>query len=63
MCVCDIAYSLGMTKSAISHQMKYLRENNLVKQERQGKEIYYSLSDGHVKDIFEIGIKHIEEKI
>lgn len=61
MCVCDIASALNMTKSAISHQLKYLKENNLVKLEKKGKEVYYSLSDEHVKDIYEIGIKHIKE--
>ena len=63
MCVCDIASALNMTKSAISHQLKYLKENNLVKQEKKGKEVYYSLSDDHVKDIYEIGIEHIREKM
>jgi len=62
LCVCDIAYSLNTTKSVISHQLKYLRDNNLVKQEKAGKTIYYSLIDEHVKDIFEIGLTHIKEK-
>ena len=61
MCVCDIAYALNMTKSAISHQLNYLKKNNMVKSRRDGKEVYYSLSDAHVKDIYEIGINHIEE--
>ena len=63
MCVCDIAYALNMTKSAISHQLRYLKENNLVKQEKKGKEVYYTLSDEHVKDIFEIGICHTREML
>lgn len=61
MCVCDIAYTLQMTKSAISHQLKFLKNNKLIKSEKKGKEIFYSLADEHVKDIFEIGLKHLEE--
>jgi ArsR family transcriptional regulator len=61
MCVCDIAVLLNMTKSAISHQLKSLRLSNLVKYERQGKVVYYSLADSHVKDIFEKGFEHIHE--
>lgn len=63
MCVCDIAVSLNMTKSAISHQLKYLKENNLVVGEKIGKIVFYSLADKHVKDIFEMGIKHIKETL
>lgn len=63
MCVCDIAVALNMTKSAISHQLKYLKENNLIVSERKGKIVFYSLADKHVKDIFEIGIKHVEERL
>lgn len=61
MCVCDIAVSLNMTKSAISHQLKFLKDNNLIKSEKSGKEIFYSLADEHVKDIFELGVMHLEE--
>ena len=61
LCVCDIAVLLGMTKSAISHQLKSLRLANLVKYRKSGKEVYYSLADNHVKDIFEKGFKHIHE--
>ena len=61
MCVCDLAVLLGMTKSAISHQLKGLRLINLVKYEKQGKVVYYSLADGHVKGIFEKGFEHIHE--
>jgi ArsR family transcriptional regulator len=59
MCVCDLAVLLDMTKSAISHQLKTLRMSNLVKFHKQGKILYYSLSDDHVKQIFEIGFQHI----
>jgi DNA-binding transcriptional ArsR family regulator len=62
MCVCDIAVLLNMTKSAISHQLRALREANLVKFRREGKTVYYSLKDDHVRDIYEIGMEHIKEK-
>jgi len=61
LCVCDIASLLNMTKSAISHQLKSLRLANLVKYIKRGKEVYYSLADSHVKDIFEKGFEHIHE--
>ncbi|MCL2183745.1 MAG: metalloregulator ArsR/SmtB family transcription factor [Chitinispirillia bacterium] len=61
MCVCDLAFLLGMTKSAISHQLKFLRMSNLVKFRKQGQIVYYSLSDEHVVDIFEKGFEHINE--
>jgi ArsR family transcriptional regulator len=61
MCVCDLAVLLGMTKSAVSHQLKSLRLSNLVKYDKQGKVAYYSLADDHVKDIFEKGFEHIKE--
>ena len=61
MCVCDLAVLLGMTKSAISHQLKSLRLSNLVRYEKQGQIVYYFLADDHVKDIFEKGFEHIKE--
>ena len=61
MCVCDLAVLLGMTKSAISHQLKLLRLSNLVKYDKQGKVVFYSLADSHVKDIFEKGFEHVRE--
>ena len=61
LCVCDIAVLLNMTKSAISHQLKSLRLANLVKYRKNGKEVYYSLADKHVKDIFDKGFEHILE--
>lgn len=61
LCVCDIASLLNMTKSAISHQLRALRLANLVKYAKRGKEVYYSLADNHVKDIFEKGFEHIHE--
>ena len=59
MCVCDLSALLGMTKSAISHQLKALRLSNLVKSRRDGQVIYYSLADDHVKYILDIGFDHI----
>lgn len=62
MCVCDIAVLLNMTKSAISHQLRYLKQADLVKFRKEGKVVFYSLKDDHVKNIFEIGMEHIKEK-
>lgn len=62
LCVCDISALLNMSISAVSHQLKILRENDLVKTERQGKVVYYFLSDEHVQKIIECGIEHIQEK-
>ena len=56
-----IAEALDMSQSAISHQLKYLKDNNLVKSERNGKSIYYSLADDHIKTIFKTGLEHIKE--
>ncbi len=61
MCVCDIAVLLNMTKSAISHQLRVLRECKLVKPRRDGKVVYYSLADSHVKEIFEKAVEHLNE--
>jgi ArsR family transcriptional regulator len=62
MCVCDLAVLLNMTKSAISHQLKTLRQEKLVKYRRDGKNAFYSLQDEHVKNLLEIGLEHIEER-
>ncbi len=61
MCVCDIAEVLGMTQSAISHQLRVLRQMNLVRTRREGKTVFYSLSDGHISTILSQGVEHIEE--
>lgn len=61
LCVCDIAALLEMTISAVSHQLKILRDSNLVKTRREGKVIYYSLADEHVQEIIECGMEHISE--
>lgn len=62
LCVCDLAVLLNMTKSAISHQLRSLRQANLVKFRKKGKVVFYSLADDHVKSIFEKGIEHIREE-
>jgi ArsR family transcriptional regulator len=62
MCVCDIAVLLNMTQSAISHQLRILRQARLVKYRKEGKIVYYSLDDEHVKHIFDQGLIHINEK-
>lgn len=62
MCVCDISVLLNMTKSAISHQLKNLKELNLIKSRKQGKEVYYSLADRHIGIVFEITKEHVQEK-
>ena len=62
LCVCDLAALLGMTKSAVSHQLKALRLSNLVKFRRDGQVIYYSLADDHVKYILDIGFDHIHHE-
>ena len=61
LCVCDLAALLGVTKSAVSHQLKALRLANLVKPRREGQVVYYSLADGHVRAILEMGFEHIRE--
>ncbi len=61
LCVCDLAVLLNMTKSAISHQLKSLRAANLVKYRKEGKVVFYSLKDDHVKEILEKGMEHIRE--
>ena len=61
MCVCDIASLLGMTKSAISHQLRILKQAKLIKNRRDGKVVYYSLDDNHVKNIFDQGLAHVSE--
>ena len=59
LCVLDICEVLGMTKSAVSHQLSTLKEAKLVRARREGKEVYYVLDDEHVKEIFETGIVHV----
>ena len=62
MCVCDLAALLGVTKSAVSHQLKALRLANLVRFRREGQIVYYMLADDHVKRILDIGFEHLREE-
>ena len=61
MCVCDIALLLGMTQSAISHQLRILKQMDLVKNHREGKTILYAPADAHIVSILSQGLDHIEE--
>ncbi len=61
MCVCDIAALLGLTQSAISHQLRALKNVRLVKSRREGKTVFYSLADDHVKTIIDQGLEHVRE--
>lgn len=61
MCVCDIAQLLNMTQSAISHQLRILKQMKLVKNRREGKTVFYALADDHIKTILGQGLEHIEE--
>lgn len=62
MCVCDLATLLGMSQSAVSHQLKVLKHTRLVKFRREGKVVYYSLDDDHIKKIFDYGFAHVNER-
>lgn len=62
MCVCDIANLLGMTKSSISHQLSTLRQAKIVKCRRVAKQVYYTLDDEHVSQVFELGLEHINHQ-
>ena len=62
VCVCDLAQVLNMTQSAISHQLRILKQSKLVKSRREGKSIFYSLADEHVRTIIAQGCEHIKEK-
>lgn len=61
LCVCDIANLLGTTKSAVSHQLRILRNMKLVKYRKNGKIVFYSLDDGHIKNLFNEGLRHVKE--
>jgi ArsR family transcriptional regulator len=61
LCVCDIAELLGMTQSAISHQLRFLKQGRLVKNRKDGKTVYYSLNDNHISSILAQGLEHIQE--
>jgi DNA-binding transcriptional ArsR family regulator len=61
MCVCDLAAHLGLSESAISHQIRRLRDQALVKSRRDGQVLYYSLDDHHVEDLIAMGLEHVRE--
>ncbi len=61
LCVCDLTFLLGITKSAVSHQLSLLKMANLVKYRREGQVVYYSLADDHVKTLLDIGLEHLFE--
>lgn len=62
LCVCDISDLLKMTKSAVSHQLRILRQTKIVKSRRSGKEVYYSLDDEHIKEIYKMALAHLGEE-
>ncbi len=61
LCVCDIAQLLGMSQSAISHQLRALKQAKLVRYRREGKQVFYALADGHVRTILGQGMEHVGE--
>lgn len=63
LCVCDIANVLSMSKSSVSHQLSRLKESGAVKCRREGKEVYYSLDDEHIFDIFKVSLEHIKHRM
>lgn len=62
LCVCDLAATLGMTQSAVSHQLRLMRDLRLVKGRKEGRMVYYELDDEHIRDLFERGLEHIEHQ-
>lgn len=62
LCVCDLAATLGMTQSAVSHQLRLMRQMRLVKNHKKGRMVYYSLDDEHIQDLFQRGLEHVEHK-
>ena len=63
LCVCDLANVLSMSKSSVSHQLSRLKESGAVKCRREGKEVYYSLDDEHIFDIFKVSLEHIKHRM
>lgn len=61
MCVCDLSYALDMSQSAISHQLRLLKDAKLVKSRKEGKVVYYSLADEHISSIMNEGLSHVQE--
>ena len=63
LCVCDLAAVLGMTQSAVSHQLRLLRALRLVRARKDGRVVYYSLDDDHIRDLFQRGLDHIRHEV
>lgn len=61
LCVCDLVEIIGMTQSAVSHQLRVLRSNKIVKFRKEGKNVFYSLDDDHIRKLIEIGLEHVNE--
>ena len=62
LCVCDISEIVKMSSSAVSHQLRILRQTKVVKSRRAGKEVYYSLDDAHISGIYKMALEHLEEE-
>ena len=62
LCVCDISALLGISQSAISHQLRMMRDQRLVKSRKEGRIVYYELDDAHINDLFERGLEHLKHK-
>ena len=62
LCVCDLAATLGMTQSAVSHQLSLMREMRVVKSRKEGRMVYYTLDDEHIRDLFQRGLEHIKHR-
>lgn len=63
LCVCDLAVVLGMSQSAVSHQLRLLRNLNLVKYRKEGRVVYYALDDEHIRELYERGLEHVSHQI
>jgi len=63
LCVCDLAVVLGMSQSAVSHQLRLLRNLNLVKFRKEGRVVYYALDDDHIRELYERGLEHVSHQI
>jgi ArsR family transcriptional regulator len=62
LCVCDLAATLGMTQSAVSHQLSLMRDMRVVKSRKNGRMVFYTLDDEHIRDLFQRGLEHIEHR-
>lgn len=62
MCVCDLAATVGISESAVSHQLRRLRDLALVKSRREGQAVYYALDDHHVAQLLDVGRRHLRER-